>query len=187
MHRIDVRRLMSGLTRFYARSVYGAMLMVIVGGLVIPVLVAGYFLLVVQERQSTVAELNDTLQRNADILSLGMRESLWDMNTDAARSLVESVMRDPSVVRIRVHGVSDAGFIDVHAAPRPLGRVLHAERDIVVQGERIGQLRIEMDDLLRAEALHRKQRNYALVLAVQVLVSLVLILAFLRRRLRMPL
>jgi diguanylate cyclase (GGDEF)-like protein/PAS domain S-box-containing protein len=187
MPRIDLRGLTSKLTRFYARSVYGAMLMVIVGGLVIPVLVAGYFLLVVQERQSTVTELNETLQRNADILSLGMQESLWDMNTDAARSLVESVMRDPSVVRIRVHGVSDTGFIDVHAAPRPLGQVLHAERDIVVQGERIGQLRIEMDDLLREQALHRKQRNYALVLAVQVLVSLLLILAFLRRRLRMPL
>ncbi|MGX4640041.1 EAL domain-containing protein [Massilia sp. SYSU DXS3249] len=167
------------------------MLVVIVGGLVIPVLVAGYFLLVVQERESTVAELNDTLQRNADILSLGMQESLWDMNTDAARSLVHAVMRDPSVVRVQVTGAQDtpqySTFMDVRAAPRPLGRVVHATRDIEVQGERIGQVRIEMDDLLRAQALHRKQRNYALVLAVQVLVSLALILAFLRRRLRVPL
>ena len=199
MPRIDLRGLTSKLTRLYARSVYGAMLIVIVGGLVIPVVVAGYFLLVVQERESTATELNETLQRNADILSLGMQESLWDMNTDAARSLVDAVMRDPSVVRVQVtgapggeqdrsqEGAPQGSFIDVRAAARPLGRVVHAVRDIEVQGERIGQVRIEMDDMLRAQALHRKQRNYALVLAVQVLVSLALILAFLRRRLRGPL
>ncbi|MFC5459036.1 EAL domain-containing protein [Massilia niabensis] len=191
MPRPDLRGLSSRLTRFYARSVYGAMLVVIVGGLVVPVLVAGYVLLVVQEREATVAELDETLQRNADILSFGMQESLWDMNTDAARALVDSVMRDPSVVRVQVVGAQDttqySSFMDVRAAARPLGRVVHATRGIEVQGERIGQLRIEMDDLLRVQALHRKQRNYALVLAVQVLVSLALILAFLRRRLRMPL
>ena len=197
--RPDLRGLLRGfksrLSRFYARSVYGALLIVIVGGLVIPVLVAGYVLLVVQERESTVAELDETLQRNADILARGMQESLWDMNTDAARSLVEAVMRDPSVVRVEVLGQQGSvkgraqygSFIDVRAAARPLGRVVHARRDVVVQGERIGQVRIAMDDLLRMQALHLKQRNYALVLAVQVLVSLALILAFLRRRLRMPL
>ncbi|MEN3276185.1 MAG: hypothetical protein V7631_1975 [Massilia sp.] len=187
MPRIDVRGLTSKLSRFYARSVYGAMLVVIVGGLVIPVLVAGYFLLVVQERQSAVAELNETLQRNADILALGLQESLWNMNADAARSLVDSVMGDPSVVRVQVRGQSEAGSIDVQAPARPLGRVLQAERDIVFQGERIGQLTIAMDDLRSEQALSRKQRNHALVLAVQVAVSLALILAFLRRRLRAPL
>ena len=187
MPRIDLRARMSRLTRLYARSVYGTMLVVIVGGLVIPVLVAGYFLLVVQERESAVADLNDTLQRNADVLALGMQESLWDMNTDAARSLVDAVMRDPSVVRVQVIGVGDTGVIDRRAAPRPLGRVVQATRAIAVQDERIGEVRIEMDDLLSEQALHRKQRNYALVLAVQVCISLALILTFLRRRLRAPL
>ncbi|MET0981551.1 MAG: PAS domain S-box protein, partial [Telluria sp.] len=187
MPRIDVRGFTSRISRLYVRSVYGAMLMVVVGGLVIPALLASYFLLVVQERQNTVAELNETLQRNADILALGMQESLWNMNTTAARPLVDSVMRDPSVVRIQVRGQSDTGLIDVRAPERALGRVLRAERRIVVQGERIGDVTIEMDDLQSSQALHRKQRNYALVLAVQVTISLLLILAFLRRRLHGPL
>ncbi|WP_308621440.1 hypothetical protein [Massilia sp. Se16.2.3] len=187
MPRIDVRALPSRLSRLYARSIYGALLVVVACGLVIPALLASYFLLGVQERRATVAELNDTLQRNADILSLGMQESLWNMNTEAARSLVDSVMRDPSVVRVQVRGTSDTGFIDARAPARPLGRVVRASRDVVVRGEHIGQLTIEMDDLRSEQELHRKQRDYALVLAVQVLVSLSLILTFLRRRLRMPL
>ncbi len=187
MPRIDLRGLFSRVSRLYVKSVYGAMLMVVVGGLVIPALLASYFLLVVQERQSTVAELNETLQRNAEILALGMQESLWNMNIDAARSLVDSVMRDPSVVRVQVRGLSDAGFIDVRAPERAQGQVLRAERQIVMQGERIGELTIEMDDLQSRQELQRKQRNYALVLAVQVTVSLLLILAFLRRRLHEPL
>ncbi|MGJ9419899.1 EAL domain-containing protein [Massilia sp. CMS3.1] len=178
---------MSRVSRPYIRSVYGAMLMVVGGGLVIPALVASYFLLVVQERQNTVAELHETLQRNAEILALGTRESLWNMNAEAARSLVDSVMRDPSVVRIQVRGLPDTGFIDVRAPERVQGRVLRAERQIVMQGERIGEVTIEMDDLLSQQALGRKQRNYALVLAVQVTVSLLLILTFLRRRLQDPL
>jgi diguanylate cyclase (GGDEF)-like protein/PAS domain S-box-containing protein len=163
------------------------MLMVVVGGLVIPALVASYFLLVVQERQNSVAELDDTLQRNAEILALGMQESLWNMNAVAARSLVDSVMRDPSVVRIQVRGVSDNGFIDVRAPQRAQGKVLRAERRIMMEGERIGDVSIEMDDLRSQQDLRSKQRNYALVLAVQVAVSLLLILAFLRRRLHAPL
>jgi diguanylate cyclase (GGDEF)-like protein/PAS domain S-box-containing protein len=193
--RDTLHRFTSRVSRLYAKSVYGAMLMVVVGGLVIPALVASYVLLVVQERRNTVAELDETLQRNAEILALGMQESLWNMNTDAARSLVDSVMRDPSVVRIQVRGQSEVNsnpgsnaiFIDVRAPERARGHVLRAERQVVVQGQRIGDLAIEMDDLRSQQELRRKQRDYALVLAVQVTVSLLLILAFLRRRLQAPL
>ncbi|MDN4060009.1 EAL domain-containing protein [Massilia sp. YIM B02769] len=191
MFRIDLRALPARLGRLYSRSIYGALIIVVVGGLVVPALAAGYLLLAVQERRATVAELDATLQRNAEILALGIQESLWNMNTDAARSLVDSVMRDPSVVRIQVRGVAgspaDTGLIDAHAPARPLGRVLRAERQIVVRGQPIGQVTIEMDDLQSEEALHRKQFHYALVLAVQVVVSLALILTFLRRRLHRPL
>jgi len=187
MPRIDLRGFASRVSRFHVKSVYAAMLMVVAGGLVVPALVASYFLLVVQERQNTVAELNETLQRNAEILALGMQESLWNMNTEAARPLVDSVMRDPSVVRIQVRGLSDNGFIDVRAPERARGNVLRAERRIMMENERIGDVTIEMDDLRSQRELRNKQRSYALVLAVQVTVSLLLILAFLRKRLHAPL
>ncbi len=187
---IALRALPSRLSRLYDSSVYGALIIVVVCGLVIPALAAGYLLLAVQERRVTVAELDATLQRNAEILALGVQESLWNMNPDAARSLVDSVMRDPSVVRIEVRGVAGspagAGLIDVRAPARPLGRVLRAERQIMVRGQPVGQVVIEMDDLQSEQALRHKQRNYALVLALQVVLSLALIVTFLRRRLHRP-
>jgi hypothetical protein len=161
MPRIDLRGFTSRVSWFHVKSVYAAMLMVVAGGLVVPALVASYFLLVVQERQNTVAELNETLQRNAEILALGMQESLWNMNTEAARPLVDSVMRDPAVVRIQVRGLSDNGFIDVRAPERARGNVLRAERRIMMENERIGDVTIGMDDLRSQGELRSKQRNYA--------------------------
>ncbi len=190
MSRIDLRALVSRLSRFYGSSVYGALLIVVVVGLVVPAL-AGYLLVAAQERRATAAELDATLQRNAEILALGMQESLWNMNPEAARPLVDSVMRDPSVVRVQVRGAADgpieAGFIDVRAPARQLGRVLRAEREIMVRGQSIGRLMIEMDDRRSEQALHRKQDNYALVLALQVALSMVLIVAYLQTRLHQPL
>ncbi|WP_217619502.1 hypothetical protein, partial [Achromobacter sp. GbtcB20] len=83
-------------------------------------------------------------------------------------------------VRGAADGPIEAGFIDVRAPDRPLGRVLRAEREIVVHGQPIGRLTIEMDDRRSAQALHRKQDNYALVLALQVALPMALIVAYLQ-------
>ncbi|HWJ95372.1 MAG TPA: hypothetical protein VNT33_11645, partial [Telluria sp.] len=89
MSRFDLRALSSRLYRLYGKSIYGALLLVVCGGLALPAFVGGYLLLGVQERQAAVASLNDSLQRNADVLALGMQEPLWNMNPDAAQSLAE--------------------------------------------------------------------------------------------------
>jgi methyl-accepting chemotaxis protein len=63
------------------------------------------------------------------------------------------------------------------------GNVFRAEREIVVRGERIGRVLVEMDDARSQQELRGKQRNYAFVLAAQLAVSLLLIVLFLKRRL----
>ncbi|HWJ96160.1 MAG TPA: PAS domain S-box protein, partial [Telluria sp.] len=165
----------------------GALLLVVCGGLAVPAFVGGYLLIGVQERQAAVASLNDSLQRNADVLALGMQEPLWNMNPDAAQSLAESVMRDPSVVRVQVRGQSEADFVDVRSSAPPAGRVYRAERDIIMRGERIGRVELEMDDSKSVDELHAKQARYAIVLAGQLAVSLLLIVLFLKGRLLSPL
>lgn len=175
------------LGQLYGLSIYGALLLVVFGGLVIPAIVGSYLLIGVQERASARTALNESLQRNADILALGMQESLWNMNAESARSLVDSVMRDPSVLQIQVHGQSDAQFINVHSPHRQTGTVYRAERDILVRGERIGRILVEMDDARSQQELRSKQVNYALVLAGQLTVSLLLIVLFLNKRLLSPL
>ncbi|MCS0582763.1 EAL domain-containing protein [Massilia pinisoli] len=175
------------LARLYGRSLYTALLVLVSGGLGVPAVVGGYLLIGVQEQQAARRELDDTLQRNADILALGMQESLWNMNVDAARSLVDSLMRDPAVVHVHVGAQVEGDFIDRRAVAAPSGHVLRAERDVVVHGQPIGHVAVEMDDSRSQQSLRAKQARYALVLAVQLGVSLLLILILLRRRLLAPL
>ena len=181
------QRLRARLGTLYGLSIYGALLLVVFGGLVFPAIVGSYVLIGVQEQKSARTALNESLQRNADILALGMQESLWNMNADSAQSLVESVMRDPSVLQIQVIGQSDTQFMNVHSPNRPIGNVFRAERDILVRGERIGRILVEMDDARSQQELRNKQSNYAFVLAFQLTISLLLIVLFLNRRLLIPL
>jgi len=180
-------RFRARLASLYGLSIYGSLLLVVFGGLVIPAFIGGYVLLGVQEQRSAKTALNESLQRNADILALGMQESLWNMNAESAHSLVESVMRDPSVLQIQVIGQADTQFMNVHSPNRQIGNVYRAERDILVRGERIGRILVEMDDARSQAELRGKQANYAFVLAFQLTVSLLLIVLFLNRRLLVPL
>ena len=186
MHSTPYRQLRAKLGILYGRSIYGALLLVVIGGLVFPAIIGSYLLIGVQEQKSARTALNESLQRNADILALGMQESLWNMNAESAHSLVDSVMRDPSVLRVQVIGQADTQFMDVPSPNRPVGNVYKAERDIVVRGERIGRILVEMDDARSQQELRTKQSKYALVLFGQIAISLLLIILFLNRRLIGP-
>jgi diguanylate cyclase (GGDEF)-like protein/PAS domain S-box-containing protein len=175
------------LGKLYGLSIYGAMLLVLVGGLVLPALFASYFLVGVQEQKSARAALDDALARNTDILALGMQESLWNMNAESARSLGDSVMRDPAVLQVIVTGQNNVEFLHLRSARPASGTVVSSSREILVRGERIGQVKVEMDDARSQQELRSKQGNYALVLASQIGSSLLLIVLFLNQRLLKPL
>ena len=181
------QRLRASLSALYGSSIYGALLLVVFGGLVLPAIIGSYLLVGVHERQSARTSLNEALQRNADILALGMQESLWNMNAESAHSLVESVMRDRAVLLVKVLGQGDTEFISLRAPQRPVGNVYRTGRDILVRGERIGHVVVEMDDARSQQELREKQMSYIFVLGAQLAVSMALIVLFLNRRLLKPL
>lgn len=185
--RAPLDRLAAWLRKLYGRSIYGALLLVVFAGLAVPAIVGGYFLIVVKEQQASVQTVKDALQRNADILALGVQESLWDMNTEAARALVDSFVRDPGIVRVEVRDLAQADFISRHVPAPPGAHLYRAEREITVRGQKVGQVMVEMSDHQYQDVLRSKQRDYALVLAVQLAVSLLLIALLIRRRLLWPL
>ncbi|QJD92490.1 EAL domain-containing protein [Duganella dendranthematis] len=181
------QRLRARLSALYGLSIYGALLLVVFGGLVIPAIIGSYLLIGVHEQQSARVALNESLQRNADILALGMQESLWNMNAESAHSLVESVMRDRSVLQVQVVGQADTQFMHVRSPRVASGNVYRADREILVRGERIGRIMVEMDDARSQQELREKQLSYVFVLAAQLTVSLLLIVLFLNARLIKPL
>jgi diguanylate cyclase (GGDEF)-like protein/PAS domain S-box-containing protein len=139
--------------------------------------------------------LDKAVQRNADILAFGMQESLWNMNTEGARILAGSVMRDPAVQRVRVLDAAGAVIIDLQAPMPHTTRgathagvsLTHAERLIVYRGEALGKITIDMDDARISADMRARQANYRIVLAIQLGVSLLLIMLFLKVRLQTPL
>ncbi|MYM75169.1 EAL domain-containing protein [Duganella sp. FT134W] len=181
------QKLRARLSALYGLSIYGALLLVVFGGLVIPAIIGSYLLIGVHEQQSARVALNESLQRNADILALGMQESLWNMNAESAHSLVESVMRDRSVLQVQVVGQADTQFMHVRSPRVASGNVYRADREILVRGERIGRIMVEMDDARSQQELREKQLSYVFVLAAQLTVSLLLIVLFLNARLIKPL
>jgi diguanylate cyclase (GGDEF)-like protein/PAS domain S-box-containing protein len=182
-----LRRAHAWLSKLAGLSIYGSLLLVVIGGLVVPAIIGSYRLIGVQESQAARAALNESLQRNADVLALGMQESLWNMNAESARSLVDAVMRDPSVLQVQVTGQTDAQFMNVQSPRAQSGDVYRTERAIVVRGERIGRIMLAMDDARSQQELHAKQISYAVVLASQLCISLLLIVLFLNKRLLRPL
>ena len=181
------RRLYVRLGKLFGLSIYGTLLLVVFGGLIIPAIVGSYVLVGVQEQKAARAALDEDLQRNVDILALGMQESLRNLNAESARSLGNSLMRDPAVLHVQVSGQSGTDFLNLRSA-QPLGGLAYrAERDIVVGGERIGRALVEMDDARSQRELRGKQSNYALVLAAQLGISLLLIVVLLNARLLKPL
>ena len=189
--RFPFRALPFRLRNLYSRSIYGPLLLAVFVGLALPALSGGWFLIGVQERDAALHGLNDALQRNADTLALGVQESLWDMDLEAAGSLLDSFVRDPEIVRVTVRmAVRNSAQAEVvsRQTPAPPGAgIYRAERDVVVRGQAIGHVAIEMSDHLSLQDLRSKQRNYALVLATQLVVSLLLIALLIRRRLLAPL
>lgn len=167
-------------------SIFGPLLSIVLGGLVLPAVIAGYVLVGVHEQQAAKTSLNDTLQRNADVLALGLRESMWNLNAQAAQSLVEAVMRDTSVLQVDVIGQSGIAFFSAKGRPRPLGEVYRAERAVMVRGVHIGQVIVAMDDARSSYELHENQSAYIVVLAIQLALSLLLITLFLNRSLIKP-
>jgi diguanylate cyclase (GGDEF)-like protein/PAS domain S-box-containing protein len=187
MFRNYSRTVLAKLGTLYGHSLFGALLLVVVGGLVMPAVAGSYFLIAVHERQAAARRLDEAVRRNADILAFGMQESLWNMNIEGARALVESVMRDPAVQRVRVLGPSNITLIDARAGAGTGAGLSHAERDIVFHGEQIGHIAVDMDNVRVQQDLAGRQASYLVVLAIQLAVSLMLILLFLKIRLQLPL
>jgi diguanylate cyclase (GGDEF)-like protein/PAS domain S-box-containing protein len=169
------------------RSIYASLLLVVIGGLVIPALVGGYWLIGIREQNSARAEFDASLPHYADLLAIGIKEPLWTLNADASRALVESVMRDQAVFRIRVSDQAGTELINVQSKRPQSGKISAIERVIAVRGKTIGRIAIEMDDGKYIQELRDKQRAYIFVLAAQLIISLLLIILFLNARLITPL
>ena len=121
-----------------------------------------------------------------DILALGMQEPLWNVNADAGLPLLASLFLDERIVSIRVRDKRTGTFLAKEYPQRRHGRSAHVIRTVSRDGVVIGSVDLEMDSGLIDAEIDSERRHFALTVGSALLLSMVMIVALLQRRLLAP-
>lgn len=165
-----------------------AIVLVVVLGLLAPVLLISGFSWIKQYNNDIKTQTVELLEQNADVLANGMRESLWNINQESGNALVEAMMsRNEDIVRIEVRDNALGMFVSGEHPERRIGFTATTEKPVIYRNSTIGSVKIEVGSTrLRKNMIRGLMESMAAVLA-QAILSIVLILILLDRRLVRPL
>lgn len=165
-----------------------AIVLVVVLGLLAPVLLISGYSWFKQYNDDIKKQTAELLQRNADILSNGMQEPLWNINQESGNALLEAIMSsNEDIVRIEVRDHALGMFVSGEYPERRIGFTSTTEKPVIHRGNTIGSVKIEVGSTrLRSNMITGLLKSMTAVLA-QAVLSIVLILILLDRRLVRPL
>ncbi|OGB52719.1 MAG: hybrid sensor histidine kinase/response regulator [Burkholderiales bacterium RIFOXYC12_FULL_60_6] len=162
-----------------------SIVLVVIVGLMIPVSVSS-FLTLGQRQKAQTHKMQTDHQRMTEILALGMQEPLWNINPTGGLALFESLMGDTRIVAIAVTDSRNREFLSKEYPERRLGRQITLDREVSYNKNQIGHVRLEMDSgLLDSEVAHDRL-VFAWTVVGQLLLSLILIVTLLQRRVLVP-
>ncbi|HAT33532.1 MAG TPA: hybrid sensor histidine kinase/response regulator [Janthinobacterium sp.] len=162
-----------------------SIVLMVVVGLMIPVSVISVPTLH-QHQAALELRAENSQRRLLDIVALGMQEPLWDINPEAGLPLFVSLLRDQRIVAITVRNGKNHEFLSKQLPERRLGRQVKLSQKVVYQGEPIGEVVLEMDSHMLDQEVARDRWTFIWTLSSQLLLSLILIVTLLRRRMLLP-
>jgi len=168
-------------------TVRRAVLIAVLLGTLLPALGVGLYLARIEYARKLESDVQTILQHEANVVALGVRESLWALDSESASALVEAVMQDSALVSIEVLDPSLGRFVYHDFPERRTGTIHELERAVMHRGEAIGRVHVVLSDGTLREALLEQLIRFSGLLALQLLVSVVLILFVLQRRIGRPL
>ncbi|MDL2356620.1 MAG: ATP-binding protein [Pseudomonadota bacterium] len=161
-----------------------AIVLVVAAGLLIPASISVY-----SDRQRDRAKMERWQfehRQLTEILALGMQEPLWNVNVDAGRPLLASLFADERIVSIIVRDAMTGVFLSQHFPARRGGHSSHIVRPVMFNNAEIGNVDLEMaSDLIEAE-ISNDRRDFAITFGASLLLSMVMVVALLKRRLLDP-
>ncbi len=165
-----------------------AIVLVVVLGLLIPaVLIAVYSWYEVYDRD-VHKRTQELLQQNAEVLANGMQEPLWNINTESGGALLDAMMtRNEDIVRIEVRDSALGVFVHEERPERRVGYTASTEKQVIYRGSVIGSIQIEVGSTRLRRVLVEGLMQQLAALAAQIVISIVLILILLEKRLVGPL
>ncbi len=164
-----------------------AIVLAVVTGLLIPAMaIVGLSWLQrynVEIRRGTIT----LLRQNAEILSHGMQEPLWNVNQESAGALLDVMLRNPDIIAIEVRDSELGAFVAGEHAERRTGFSAKTTQPVSYRGQVIGSVRLEVGSARLQKILAADMMHSVLALTAQVVLSVLLILLLLDRRLVRPL
>ena len=162
-----------------------SIVLMVVVGLMIPVSVSSYLTLGQRQQALTQRTLSDH-ERLTDILALGMQEPLWNINPGAGLPLFESLLGDKRIVSIIVHNGKNHEFLARQFPERRKGRQFKRSQPVLYNNDHIGDVSLVMDSGQLDGELANDRWIFAWTVIGQLLLSVVLIVTLLQRRVLIP-
>lgn len=163
-----------------------SIVLAVVSGLLIPVTIST--LLTLRQQEHAMAEqFSRDHRRSVELLALGMQDPLWNLSTEAARPLFDSVLSDERVVSVIVSDHQAGVFLFREYPDRRRSKQVKLARNIIHdEADVIGNLSIEMDTGQFDTAVANYRRIFMMTVIGQLLLSLILIITLLQVRVLSP-
>ncbi len=165
------------------RALYVALIL----SLVLPGIVAGFMMIYLSLQRTLESETRVRAEKIAELLQAGMTMPLWEMAPETGRPLVTAIAADPSVTLIKVYDINNGVLLEYgRQAPREAAPIVRT-RAITRDGEYLGQVVINYSTATAIDEAWRASAQLLAIIALQLLVSFILIGAWLSRRVLKPL
>ncbi|WP_022667098.1 methyl-accepting chemotaxis protein [Desulfospira joergensenii] len=154
-------------------------------GFFIPTVVA-CFLTIQYQRQVLTAELREDHARTVEVLALGLRESVWALVPEAGIPIVDAVMTDSRIQRIRVDSEEGPFIRKTREGPVQGHSIQTMKSPILYQGRRIGEVSMDIDTSPMEAVLARQQARYLWISLGPFCLSAVILFWILSRKILRP-
>lgn len=169
------------------RGLRRALYVVLILSLVLPGIVAGFALIYLSLQRTLESETRVRAEKLADLLQAGMTMPLWEMAPETGRPLVTAIAADPSVTLITVYDINNGVLLDYQRQTQSQVAPIVITRPIARDNEYLGQVVIRYSTSAAIDEAWRASVRLLTIIALQLLVSFILIGVWLSRRVLNPL
>jgi PAS domain S-box-containing protein len=165
-----------------------AIILVVVFGLLVPAALISSYSFVTRYNFELKQQTRELLQQNANILSNSMQQPLWNINRESALALLEAMMTNNNdIVRIAVWDNTQELFAVEEHRERRIGYTASTRAQVTYRGAIIGSIEIEVGSTRLRKLMIAGWIESMIALITQVILSIVMILILLEKRLVGPL
>ena len=134
------------------------------------------------EELAAEASLQSDLSTLVDVLSVSMRDPIWQVSPESGKHIAQAMFRDPRLISVNVWGDHDKVFLELYRSVHVMAPTVSEKRTVTMGGQRIGLVEVTLSAGPMRESVARHLRDLLVREAIVLLFSLVLILWVLERR-----